>query len=59
LRKPATGDEEATIAAFARQLDRARATYAEDLVINKDETSWKDVQLTGRPIAPKGCDPCR
>jgi hypothetical protein len=53
LRKPATGDEEAKIAAFARQLDWARATYGEGLVINMDETSWKHVQLTGRTIAPK------
>jgi hypothetical protein len=59
LRKPATGDEEAKIAAFARQLDRARATYGEGPVINMDETSWTDVQLTGRTIAPKRCDPCR
>jgi hypothetical protein len=53
LRKAATGDEEAKIAALGRQLDRARPTYGEGLVINMDETSWKDIELTGRTIAPK------
>jgi hypothetical protein len=38
---------------FLEKVEAARVRFGADRVVNMDETSWKDVQLYGRTIAPK------
>jgi hypothetical protein len=42
------------IATYLRNVQRAAERYGADKVLNMDETSWKDVQLAGKTVAPKG-----
>jgi hypothetical protein len=39
---------------FLERLQAAKAKYGPDLVINMDETSWRDIQLAGKTITQKG-----
>jgi hypothetical protein len=41
------------IGAFLADLAAAREIYGAARVLNMDETSWKDMQMNGRTIAPK------
>jgi hypothetical protein len=44
----------AIIKEFLERLRAAREHYGNDHVVNMDETAWKDVQMAGKTIAPKG-----
>jgi hypothetical protein len=44
----------AVIAQFLERVRSAREKYGPHRVVNMDETAWKDVQIGGKTIAPKG-----
>jgi hypothetical protein len=39
---------------FLQRLRAALDHYGHDHVVNMDETAWRDIQMTGKTIAPKG-----
>jgi hypothetical protein len=41
-------------AQYLEQIRAARATYGDGRVVNMDETAWKDIQMGGRTVAPRG-----